>query len=305
MTNLSNPFQAPEAPDVPVTDESTAPEETPERTYTPAEGLDPEAPYGYTIDRKTGEKRPRKRAGRGVRVVKVEEPAPAGAPKTEREPDRVPGRVKPESKERRTRTRTAKPEPEPLPPFRAGPIAKGVNRLYLRGGKILKAMDKGLGIAVIEMTKPTFDDEGERVEGDLTVGEAWEAVAQVNPRIRRLLLKFIEGGAWSALFWAHVPLLLAIMMKERVARRIPFARLLASFMDDGDDGTAVDGPGGLLAGLTEADIAQAQAMFNLFMPGAAAEMAENGEHGYATVRERNGTVRPATTEDLGFGDAPA
>lgn len=263
MNDLRNPFQAPEAPDVPVTDEDAGTEEPQERIYTPAEGLDPEAPYGYTIDRKTGEKRPRKRAGRGVRVVKVEEPPPAGAPKAEREPDRVPGRVKPESKERRTRTRTAKPEPEPLPPFRTGPIAKGVNKLYLRAGKILKVMDSDLGVAVISMTKPEYDEQGERVEGDTTVGEAWEAVAQVNPRIRRVLLRLIEGGGWAALFWAHAPLLLAIMMKESVARRIPLARLLAVFINDEEEEQAPAGSvGGLLGGFSQEDIAQAMAMMS-------------------------------------------
>lgn len=279
-----------------------------ERPYTPAEGLDPEAPYGWTIDRKTGTKRPRKRAGRGVRVVKVEEPAAEAPRQPDREPDRVPGRVTPEVKRTRTRARRERAErveSEPMPPFRAGPIAKGMNKLYLRAGKILKAMDRDLGIAVIEMTKAEYDEEQNRVEGDLTVGEAWEAVAQVNPRIRRVLLRFIEGGAWGALFWAHVPLLMAIMMKERVARRIPFARLAAAFLNDDDAGDDAQAPGmgGLLAGLTQEDMQQAAAMFSQFMPGAASAMPP-GMAGYATVRDRNG-VRPATVEDLGFGDADA
>ena len=76
-------------------------------------------------------------------------------------------------------------------------------------------------------------------------------------------------------------------------------------MNDDEDGSASDGPaGGLLAGLTQEDMAQAVAMFNQFMPGAASAM-QDGQHGYATVRERNGTIRPATADDLGFGDAPA
>lgn len=304
MTAETEQPQAEGASDAPVTEEG-------ERPYTPAEGLDPVAPYGYTIDRKTGEKRPRKRAGRGTRVVKAE-PASETAPAADREPDRVPGRVRPPEKTGRSRrTREPKAAPEPMPPFRAGPIAKGMNKLYLRAGKILKAMDNDLGIAVISMTKAEYDENGERTEGDVTVGEAWEAVAQVNPGVRRLLMRFIEGGAWGALAWAHAPLLLAIMMKERVARRIPFARLAASFLNDEDDGEQAGqappaGFGGLLAGMTEQDLMAAAAAFNQFMPGAAGAM-PTGTAGYATVRDRNG-VRPAAAEDFGpdwGADAPA
>lgn len=230
-----------------------------ERPYTPAEGLDPEAPYGYTIDRKTGEKRPRKRAGRGVRVVRVEEPPAETA--SEREPDRVPGRVKPEQKTRRTRTRQARPEPEPLPAFRAGPIAKGMNSLYLRAGRLIRAMDHDVGTAVIASTRAESED-------DVTVGEAWEEVAKNNPRIRRVLLRLISGGAWSQLFMAHAPILLAVLLKERIARRLPLMRLLASFLGPDEEGApGVDQAGEFLAGLTQDDLAQMAAAFNQFMPG--------------------------------------
>jgi hypothetical protein len=251
-------------------------EQEQERPYTPAEGLPPEAPYGYTIDRKTGERRPRKRAGRGVRVVKVEEPAQTGAPKAEREPDRVPGRVRPEEPKRKTRERAPRPEPEPLPVFRAGPIAKGVNRLYRKGGKILKVWDAELGQALIECTRKDIDpDTGEPDPEDTTVGEAWEEIAKVNPRIRRVLLKLIEGGAWGALFMAHAPILLAILTKESVLRRLPLARLLAAFASDDEDERgqgAEPGMGDLLASMTPEDMAQAMAMASRFMPGAPAPM---------------------------------
>lgn len=229
-----------------------------ERPYTPAEGLDPEAPYGYTIDRKTGTKRPRKRAGRAAASRAQPETESTGKP--EREPDKVPGRVRPPTPRRRGRATAPKPDPEPLPVFRAGPIAKAVNRLYLRAGKLVRAMDADIGIAIISMTKAETED-------DVTVGDAWEEVARLNPRIRAVLLRLIAGGAWTQLFMVHAPLLLAIVLKERIAKRLPLMGLLASFLNDDEGEEAVESPaGGLLAGMTQEDLNEAMAAFSLFMP---------------------------------------
>jgi hypothetical protein len=231
---------------------------------------DDQAPFGYTIDRATGEKRPKKRAGRPQRdtPTKVEE-VPE---KTERIPDRVPGKVKPEEK-RRGRQRAPKPDPEPVPPFRAGPIAKGINKLYLKAGKIVRAMDYDIGTAIIAITKKESEE-------DITVGEAWEEIAKVNPRIRRVLLKLISGGAWGQLLMAHAPILVAILMKESISRKLPLMRFVASVMDDSTDNTGFEnydddnpdtggvpnGIGGLLAGLTQEDLNQAMSAFSAFMP---------------------------------------
>jgi hypothetical protein len=292
---LENPFQAPEI-------DQEEPEEAPERPYTPAEGLDPEAPYGWTIDRKTGTRRPKKRAGR-VKIHQENEPVEPIEPKPEREPDRVPGRVRPETKRRGRPPRAPKPAPEPLPVFRAGPIAKSVNRLYLRAGKLVRAMDPDIGTAIISMTRKELDEEGKPIEDDITVGEAWEEVARLNPRIRAMLMKLISGGAWSQLVMVHTPLLLALMMKESIARRLPLMNMLTSFLsDDEGEPAAAGSAGGLFTGLTQDDIAQAMAAFNQFMPGAASHMPPE-MNGYASVMERNGTQRPATAEDFGLGDA--
>lgn len=305
---LQNPFQTPEASDALTGpgDEPDDAQEPAERPYTPAEGLDPEAPYGYTIDRKTGEKRPRKRAGRGVRVVKEpepEQPAESGAPRAQREPDRVPGKVKPEPKRARSRVREPKPEPEPLPVFRAGPIAKSVNKLYLRAGKLVRAMDYDIGTAIIASTKAETED-------DVTVGEAWEEVAKNNPRIRRVLLKLISGGAWSQLVMAHAPILLAVLLKERIAKRLPMMGLLSSFLPDDEGEPAAAGPaGGLLAGLTQEDLAEAMAAFNQFTVGMGGAVPHTAP-GFMTEAYINGRAtmptRAAVAEDLlGPADAPS
>jgi hypothetical protein len=304
VTDLSNPFQSSEASDAdPVADADPAADAgqtEPERPYTPAEGLPVEAPYGYTIDRKSGVRRPRKRAGRGVRVVKAEESAQAGAPKAEREPDKVPGKVKPpEPRASRGRPPRARIESEPLPAFRAGPIAKGVNRLYRKGGRILKVWDAEIGQALIECTRRDVDpDTGEPDPEDTTVGEAWEEIAKVNPRIRRVLLKLIEGGAWGALLMAHAPILVAILTKESVLRRLPLARLMTAFMSDDDTETGAGGEpslGGLFASLTPEDMAQAMAAFGQFMPDAPTPKPDRP----FTAQRQPMPSRQAVYEDLG------
>jgi hypothetical protein len=265
-----------------------------------------EAPYGYTKDPKTGVMRPRKRAGRSG-VVAGRAPAaaqPAGASPSleqlkaaaaeegpqEAPEDRVPGT---ERRRGRQRGRKKKSDAEtPAPPFRAGPIASGMNRIYARIGKVVKAMDREIGIAIISITKKENAD-------DVTVGEAWEEVARTNPRIRVILLRLIEGGAWSQLFLAHLPIAVAIVMKDGIRQRIPFGRFLGAMIDDDDDEEAgEDSPGdllGMLGQLTAGDLGQVAAVFNGAMAQAANSVPRSaGMH----------LVRTPIVEDDGTSQGP-
>lgn len=154
-------------------------------------------------------------------------------------------------------------------PFRAGPIAKGMNKLYKRAGKLLRVVNPMLGEACISMTRKEDDD-------DVTVGEAWEELARVNPGIRGFLMKMVTGGAWGTLVMAHAPLLIALLMLEPVASRFPLGRLLAAIADDNDDMIHPDDEeadpdfpsfplGGLLAQMGPADMAQMSAMAQSMM----------------------------------------
>ncbi len=194
------------------------------------EGTDPlapdeNAPYGYTVDRKTGERRAKKVAGRH----KAE---PDGSdtpddvrslPPVERGKDREPGSVTVKGR----RSRPVK-EPQDVPAFRAGPIAKGMNRLYLKTGKLVRGFDQEVGQAMIDATKKESED-------DVTVGEAWEEIARVNPRIRAFLTKLISGGAWGQLFMAHAPIFLAVVMKPAIISHIPFAKVIESMAAPEED----------------------------------------------------------------------
>lgn len=258
--------------------ETEIPEQVNGTPQEPAE----EAPWGYTKDRKTGELRPKKKPGArpgpvaraaGSTPPSLEELRAAGpvdgAPK-----DRAPGATRRRGR-RSLRDRIQAPPPAELPPFRAGPIAKQVNALYRRAGKILKQMDRDLGIAVIACTKKEDED-------DITVGEAWEELAKNNPRIRAFLLSITTTGAWAGLFMAHAPIAAALMMKEGIRKHLPLQGLIEAFLDnegeeDGqDDDDAEDGPPAGLAAmmgqLTPDDMAQMSAMANKLMGGVAAKM---------------------------------
>lgn len=256
---------------------------------------DADGPYGYMIDEETGLRRPKKRPGRRPKPTQTP-PAPlepsssleSAAPDTlpleqaeaepeartplERTEDRAP------ADKRRNRSRrgrgapvmAAAPKPPKEPketiPFRAGPIAKGMNKLYRGIGRYLKKFgNRNLGLAFIAVTEKQDDD-------DITVGEAWEELARVNPAVRGVLMKLVTGGAVGGLFMAHLPILIAILMLEPVSKRIPLGNILMALMDKDDDDNedqdddegGLDAFGGLplgnlLAGMSQADMAQAVA----------------------------------------------
>lgn len=217
--------------------EPSAPETPPEDPDAPTA----EAPYGWTVDADTGERRPKKTAGRRRRNDPPD-PVPAGTPSLEdlkagartappRE-DVAPAQAPRGGFGARLKTVTAPKTPEAVPPFRAGPIAKGVNRLYRRAGKIFRMWDPEIGDAIVACTRKDPDDEDET-----TVGEAWEELARTNPRVRAFLTKMITAGAFSTLLAAHAPILMAILLKEGIRSRVPLLKLADAFLvDDDDDG---------------------------------------------------------------------
>lgn len=211
------------------------------------------APYGYTVDRDTGEMRPKKRPGR----PKVPPPAEelSALPPVEPEADQPP----PDRPHGRRRTRTRQ-DSDPVPPMpRGGVIAREVNRMYRRAGKIVRAMDEDIGQAIIECTRPEIVDEGE--EPNPTVGEAWENLCKTNPRIRRWILQIISKGAWTELILAHAPIGMALFMKPAIAGRLInsegfLGRLAQSWLEPDED--TVEGDLTPEDGQAMADLAESQ-----------------------------------------------
>jgi hypothetical protein len=236
-----------------------------------------EAPFGWMKDPVTGERRPRKRPGKRPKAAQP----PTGPQPTleqlqglgtlsEGTEDVAPGAPR----KRRGRTRTTKAAPE-LPPFRAGVIAKGVNRLYRRAGRVARLLNRDIGTAIIATTKaakPSEDDEDDQ-DDHLTVGEAWEALAKTNPRIRMWLLRFIAGGAMSDLFEAHLPILLAVFMVDGIRQRLPLAGLAEAFLTDNDEDEDGTSPlAQMMGGINPQDMAQMMNMAQQFMGQAAANV---------------------------------
>ena len=233
-----------------------------------------EAPFGYTTDRVTGERRPKKAAGRPGKPPSIED---LKAEREQAEPAE-PAQDRAPSRGRRAHRRSGKGKPaadEPgMPQHRPGLITKGVNRLYRKAGKVVRVMDPDIGIAIIESARNTAEDG----EPDDSVGAAWDEVARTNPRIRRFLLKMIAGGAWGQLLMAHAPILLAILLKDSIRRHIPFMQLITAYLGDDGDQAAGDGPaaGGLFDGLRPEDAEQMMAMAQQMMGGMAGRVVPDG-----------------------------
>jgi hypothetical protein len=254
-----------------------------------------EAPYGWTTDPVTGERRPKKTAGRRPKAKAESAPEPPrGTPSLEELKAQAKGRPKasediaPDSGrdhgfslkglKSKASTPKLKAASEPVPPFRAGPIAKGVNKIYKRAGKIVKVWDLDVGRAIIACTVKDEDDED-----DVTVGEAWEELARTNPRIRAFLTKMITTGAWSTLFMAHMPILVAICLKDGIRARIPMLRLMDAFLvDDGDDGEEVPSEmAQMFGGINYQDVGQMMEAAQLMMM----QMADRMPRGMNDVRD--------------------
>jgi hypothetical protein len=224
-----------------------------------------EAPYGYTTDRLTGVRRPKKSPGRPRSSVPLEDlkasvsVSPPGGAEESGAPPVVPDDRAPEPQVRRRGgrggrvVRPAAPQSEPLP-YRPGVITAGVNRLYRQAGKIIRAMDPDIGTAVLEAARNT----AEPGEPDDSVGAAWDQLARTNPRVRAFVMKALAGGAVGQLVMAHAPIALAIMLKPAILRLIPFARVVESLAEPDED--TAPGGGGLPGGLTAADFEQMQAL---------------------------------------------
>lgn len=243
---------------------------------TPTEPVDPGAPYGRRPDGTPFKRSPEFRAAAWQRLkdgreekarrraageippkadpVNVDrsagQPAPeqvATLPRIQREDDRAPGQPV-----NRKAKAPLSGDREPVPAFRAGPIAKGMNKLYVRFGKIVWALDPEIGTAIIETTRKESDD-------DVTVGEAWEELARVNEKARAVLLKVIAGGVMGQLLMAHVPILMAILMKDQIRSRVPFFRLAEAFLGPSEDPAGEFGPE--QAGQMNANTADLEQMF--------------------------------------------
>ena len=262
----------------------------------PADG---EAPYGWTTDPKTGERRPKKTAGRPRKSPTIDE---LKAQKAEDGAGDVPdpaGDQAPDEKKRsgwQLGGSKAKPGAAPVPAMpREGYIAERVNKLYRRAGRFVRQMDVEIGLAIIEVTRPDVLEDGSPDPDSLTVGQAWEEVCRVNPRVRRIVLRLIRGGAYGQLVMAHAPIALAILMKESVQQHLPFEQMVRAFVmwfmpDDEDQGQGDTPPGpyvpgtaehvseqrppkspnglsAMLGGLTEEDLESLAKMADKFMPG--------------------------------------
>ena len=247
------------------------PEEPVRDVQVPDDAPTEEAPYGWMTDPVTQERRPKKRPGRRSKSTQLpvgDAPSlmelQAAGSLPEAAEDVAPGAA-PKGKSKRAKASA------PLPPFRAGQIAKVVNRRYRQVGRIVRMFDQDIGTAIIATTRKQ-DPEDDEEDDVLTAGEAWEQLAKHNPRVRAFLMKLVIGGTMSDLFNVHLPILLAIVMKDGIRERLPLAHLAEAFLtDDPDEPGDQDAGGmaGMFGGINPNDLGQMMAVAQQMMSQAA------------------------------------
>lgn len=69
-----------------------------------------------------------------------------------------------------------------------------------------------LALVFVTPTPMFNEDAAQAIAGQAKpCADAWFSLAENNDSVRRVLLMFIEGGAWGALLAAHVPIIMAFM----------------------------------------------------------------------------------------------
>jgi len=248
-----------------------------------APATDPEAPYGWTTDPATGERRPKKTAGRPRKSPSVEDLKTAAETRAAEQPDGQPAEDRAPARPGRLRKALPAGAADTVPQHRPGVITKGMNKRYRQLGKLIRPLDSDVGQALIEMTSNTSEEPDE----DTSVGACWDEVARVNPRVRKFCLSVIQGGAYGALVMAHAPLGVAIALKFVSENPGFIGRLIVSMAEPDED--TPEGEGGLPFGMTAEDAAQMMKMAEKLIPG---EVIRDAEAAGAATGARNGTGPP-------------
>lgn len=88
------------------------------------------------------------------------------------------------------------------------PLRSGVRKLTDDDRAAIVAMYESIG-SVSQPIRPTLSVAIELRKD--ACADAWMAVAEKNVKVRARLLAFLEGGEWTKLFFAHLPLFMAVI----------------------------------------------------------------------------------------------
>jgi hypothetical protein len=87
----------------------------------------------------------------------------------------------------------------------------GVRQLTKSDHDKIEGLYITLGFGVMLVNQPAAQVIAEQAT---PCADAWVNLARENDGIRRILLFMIEGGAWGAVFVAHLPIMFALLPKE-------------------------------------------------------------------------------------------
>lgn len=138
-------------------------------------------------------------------ATEIEDQAPDVDQAPAPEPEHVePSPSRPRSRARKPRTRTEKTPRQPgasrSSSTRRAPLAPRVANAHMMiglGVSFAPGIPNGQAIGIALATQAE------------TIGEAWEALAKENPRVREMLEKLLTAGAVGQLLMAYMPVALA------------------------------------------------------------------------------------------------
>jgi hypothetical protein len=89
--------------------------------------------------------------------------------------------------------------------------ASGVRQLTKSDHEKIESIYITLGFGVMLVNQPAAQTIAEQAT---PCADAWVNLARENDSVRRVLLFVIEGGAWGAVFVAHLPIIFALLPED-------------------------------------------------------------------------------------------
>lgn len=125
-----------------------------------------------------------------------------------------------------------------------------ITDLYTTVGMFLMPIKPDVSNAILDTTRVMDPDTKEMVDGPTRAelcADAWMELAEENDSVRRVILFYVETGAWGKMFAANMPILIAALPDDAFARlfarampNVP-AETMAPFTGGGFDATIVNG----------------------------------------------------------------
>lgn len=114
----------------------------------------------------------------------------------------------------KTATKRTPPKTKPAPAYRQGALIEPLTRLYATGAIGIMPFAPRTGETVLNQAEEC--------------AKAWDDWARTSPAVRRILYPLLNVSAGAAVFAAHLPILLSVVMEMRP--NSPFADQVENYL---------------------------------------------------------------------------